>query len=147
MALIIIFSFHNSFRNSINCTLNPANIRFDEEVLKTSWRRLSSSPSIGLDQDEYIRLNHTSSEDVFKTSWSRPIFLSSPCVFKTSSRRLLEVLKTSSRRLAKVFWRRIIRSRICIGHTSEKFMVKFSHNSMVVFHFTTSFSGCLQRRF
>ena len=99
MALIIIFSFHNSFRNSINCTLNPANIRFDEEVLKTSWRRLSSSSSIGLDQDEYIRLNHTSSEDVFKTSWSRPIFSSSPCVFKTSSRRLA---KTSSKRLEDV---------------------------------------------
>ena len=46
-------------------TINPANIRLDEDVLKTSFvfvfrRRL--------DQDEYIRLTHTSSEDVFKTS-------------------------------------------------------------------------------
>ena len=157
MALIIIFSFHNSFRNSINCTLNPANIRFDEEVLKTSWRRLEDVfrlrlqyvliktnifaliihlqkiSSRRLDQDQYFRRCHASSrhlqgvlqkrlQDVFKTFW----------------RRLLEVLKTSSRRLANVFSRRIIRSRICIGHTSEKFMVTFSHNSMVVFHFTIS---------
>ena len=39
---------------------SPANIRLDEDVLKTSWRHLSSSFS----------------EDVFKTSWSRPIYLS-----------------------------------------------------------------------
>ena len=40
---------------------NPANIRLDEDVLKTSFvfvfrRRL--------DQDEYVRLSPTSSEDV-----------------------------------------------------------------------------------
>ena len=44
----------------------PANIRLDEDVLKTSFvfvfrRRL--------DQDEYVGLSLTSSEDVFKTSW------------------------------------------------------------------------------
>ena len=43
----------------------PANIRLDKDVLKTCFfvvfrRRLH--------QDEYIRLTHTSSEDVFKTS-------------------------------------------------------------------------------
>ena len=36
-------------------------------LMKTSWRRL--------DQDEYVHLSLTSSEDVFKTSWSRPIYL------------------------------------------------------------------------
>ena len=51
-----------------------------------------------LDQDEYVRLSLTSSEDVFKTSWSRPVYSSWPYVFKTSSRRFA---KTSSRRLAK----------------------------------------------
>ena len=43
----------------------PANIRLDEDVFKRSFvvvfrRRL--------DQDEYIRLTHTSSKDVFKAS-------------------------------------------------------------------------------
>ena len=73
------------------------------------WRRL--------DQEEYIRLSHTSSEDVlvktnvfvlaihlqdvFKTSSRRLAKTCSrhlPDVFKTSSRRLQEVLKMSSRR-------------------------------------------------
>ena len=74
-----------------------------EDVFKTSWRRL--------DQDEHIRYNHTSSEDVFKTSWSRPINSSCSYVFKTSSRRLQEVLprffKTSSRRLQEVLQKRL----------------------------------------
>ena len=66
---------------------------------KTSSRRL--------DQDEYIRLTHTSSEDVFKTS--------STCVDQdqynrlghTSSRRLQDVFKTSLRRLAKTSSKRL----------------------------------------
>ena len=78
-------------------------------LMKTSWRRLSSSSSEDvlktswrrLDQDEYVRLSLTSSEDVFKTSWSRPIYSSWPYVFKTSSRRLQDVFKTSSRRLGQ----------------------------------------------
>ena len=53
-----------------------------------------------LDQDEYVRLSLTSSEDVFKTSWLRPIYSSYPYVFKTFSRRLA---KTSSRRFENVF--------------------------------------------
>ena len=91
-----------------------------EDVLKTSSRHL--------DQDQYIRLGHTSSrrlQDVFKTS-STPLA-------KTSSRRLQkrlqDIFKTSCKDAFKIFWRRIIRlncfpgSRICLGHTSEKFMV------------------------
>ena len=71
-----------------------------EDVLKTSFvfvfrRRL--------DQDEYVRLSLTSSEDVLKTSWSRPIYLSWPYVFKTSSRRFQDLFKTSSRRFEDVF--------------------------------------------
>ena len=69
-------------------------IRFPPSKHSSWWRRLSSS----------------SSEDVFKTSWSRPIYLSWPYVFKTSSRRLQDVFKTFSRRLQdlfKTFWRRL----------------------------------------
>ena len=154
---------YNTSYNS-KCNIIPAYI-LAEEVLKTSFvfvfrRRL--------DLDECIRFSHSPSEDVFKTSWSRPIYLPWPYVFKTSSRRfqddfktscknvfkassrfLQDVLKTSSRHLLqdvlprrlqnvfktsckdafKMFWRRIIRlnclprSRICLGHTSEEFMV------------------------
>ena len=129
-----------------------------------------------LDQDEYICLSHTSSEDVFKTSWSRPIYSSWPYVFKTSSRRFEDVFKTSCKNVFKTYSRRlqdvlkmslrrladllqrylegvfntyhqfklflltslrdlfstflrllqrrlVIYRRICLGHTSEKFMV------------------------
>ena len=143
-----------------------------EDVLKTSFvfvfrRRL--------DQDEYIRLTHTSSEDVFKTSSSRSTYSSWSYVFKTSSRRFQDVFKTSSRRFQDVFKtscknvfktssrrlqdvlqrylqdvfktyhqvklflltnlrdvfntflrrtaKTVIYRRICLGHTSEKFMV------------------------
>ena len=48
-----------------------------------------------------------SSEDVFKTSWSRPIYSSSSYVFKTSSRRFQDFFKTSSRRLAITSSRRL----------------------------------------
>ena len=66
-------------------------------LMKTSWS------SRRLDQEEYVRLSLTSSEDFFKTSWSRPIYSFWPYVFKTSSRRLQDVFKTSSRRLQDVF--------------------------------------------
>ena len=65
-------------------------------LMKTSWRRLSSlsskhvymTSSRRLDQDQYIRLGHTSSrrlQDVFKTSSRR--------LAKTSSRHLQDVLQ------------------------------------------------------
>ena len=79
-------------------TYFPANIRLNEDVFRL---RLQKTSSRRLDQDEYVRLSLTSSEDVFKTSWSRPIYSSWLYVFKTSSRRFQDVFKTSSRRLAK----------------------------------------------
>ena len=82
----------------------PVNIRLDEDVLKTSFvfvfrRRL--------DQDEYVRLSLTSSKDVFKTSWSRPIYLSWPYVFKMSSRRFQDFFKTSCKNFFKTSSRRL----------------------------------------
>ena len=69
-------------------------------VMKTSLRRLEDvfrlrlqkKSSSRLDQDEYIHLTDTSSEDVFKTSWSRLTVLSWPYVFKTFSRHLQDML-------------------------------------------------------
>ena len=76
-----------------NATNKPANIRLDEDVLKSSFifvfrRRV--------DQDEYIRLTHTFSEDVLIKTYI--------CLGDTPSRRLHDVLqknvcKTSSRHL------------------------------------------------
>ena len=68
--------------------------------------RLQKTSSRRLDQDEYVRLSLTSSEDVFKAS--------SRCLGQdqyirlghTSSRRLQDVFKTSLRRLAKAPSRR-----------------------------------------
>ena len=100
----------------------PANIRLDEDVLKTSFvfvfrrrlqdvliktnmfvlaLRLQKTSWRRLGQDQYIRLGYTSSrrlQDVFKTS-SRHL----QDVFKTSSRPLQGVFKTSSRRFEDVF--------------------------------------------
>ena len=95
-------------------------------LIKTSWRhledvfrlRLQKTSSRRLDQDEYVRLSLTSSEDVFKTSsrrlgqdqYIRLGYTSSrrlQDVFKTSSRHLQDVFKTSSRRLANTSWRHL----------------------------------------
>ena len=72
-------------------------------LMKTAWRRLSSS----------------SSEDVFKTPWSRPIYSSCPYVFKTSQ----DVFKTSSRRLQEIFKRScqyVKRSWRCLAKISSR---------------------------
>ena len=135
------------------------------------WRRLSSLSSKDvfktysrrLCQDQYIRLVHKSSrrlQDVFKTS-SRHL----QDVFKTSSRRLAntswrhlqDVLKTyhqvklflltSLWEVFNMFVRRtaktVVYRRIHLGHTSEKFMVSVQNLQVLVFQFTTPFSGCL----
>ena len=67
----------------------PANIRLDEDVLKTSF--------------VFVFVSRRRLQDVFKTSWARPIYLSWPYVFKTSSRRFQDVFKTSSRRFEDLF--------------------------------------------
>ena len=83
-------------------------------LMKTSRRRLLSSSSDDilrassrrLDQDEYIRLTHTSSEDGFKTD-----ILVLAIVFKTFSRRFQDVFKTScktSPRHLKDIWQRCL---------------------------------------
>ena len=86
-------------------------------LMKTSWRRLEDvfclrlqkTYSRRLDQDEYIRLSHTSSEDVLVKTNIFVLAIRLQDVFKTfsrrlpktSSRHLQDVFKTSSRRLAK----------------------------------------------
>ena len=101
-------------------------------------------------------------QDVFKTSCKN--------VFKTSSRRLQDVLQrylqdvfktyhqvklfllTNLRDVFNTFLRRtaktVIYRRICLGHTSEKFMVSVQNlqewkqfSQFLVVHFTTPFIG------
>ena len=85
--------------------------------MKTSWRCLFRKR---LDQDEYIHLIQTSSEDVLKTSWSRPIHSPYSNVFRRCLEdvliktnifvlviRLQESFKTSSRRLQDVLRKRL----------------------------------------
>ena len=126
--VIFIRRFHGVFsilsKLSVDFDFSiPANIRLDEDVLKTSFVfvfksrlqdvlmetniflliiRLQKTCSRRLGQDQYIRLVHTSwkrLEDVFKTS-SRPLA-------KTTSRCIQDVFKTSSRRLAKTSLKRL----------------------------------------
>ena len=93
-------------------------------VLKTSWKYLSQQTFV-LMKTSWRCLSSSSSEDVLiktnmfalalrlqKTSWSRPIYLSWPYVFKTSSRRFQDafqtfedVFKMSSRPLQDVLQR------------------------------------------
>ena len=71
-------------------------------LMKTYWRRISSLSS----EDVLIKTNMFALALRFqKTSWSRPINLSWPYVFKTSPRRLQDVFKTYSRRFEDVFKR------------------------------------------
>ena len=100
---------HLVFIKRSSSGLHPANIHFDEEVFKTSWRRLSSLPSedVLIKTNIFtlvIRLQKTFSkrlqdflvktnifvlairfQDVFKTSCKN--------VFKTSSRRFQDILQ------------------------------------------------------
>ena len=68
-------------------------------------------------------------QDVLKASSRRLAKTSSRHLAKTSSRRLRDIFQRSCMDAFKMFWRRIIRlnclpsSRICLGYTSEKFMV------------------------
>ena len=130
-----------------NCI--PANIRLDEDVFrlrlqKTSSRRL---------QDVLIKTNMFAlALRLQKTSWSRPIYSSWPClqdVFKTSLKRLQDIFKTSCKDIFKTFSRRTTRLNClprshlweiygqCRKFVSVLKFIKFYHNSMVlVFHFT-----------
>ena len=108
----------------------PANIRLDEDVLKTSFVFVFKRR---LDEDEYILINHS----LQKTSWPRPIYSSCPYVYKiytssrslanTSWRHLQDVLLKSLWEVFNMFVRRtaktVVYRRIHLCHTSEKFTV------------------------
>ena len=150
---------------------NPANIRLDEDVLKTPFvfvfrRRL--------DQDEYVRLDHTSSrrlQDVLPRCLQNVFKTSSRRLAKTSSRHLQDVFKTYyqvkvflvtqfqdifetySKRFWDVLLRRLSTGSLPRSHFREiyghcaKFPRVIKISQVLIFHFTTPFSGyTLQRR-
>ena len=105
-------------------------------LMKTSWRRLSSSSSedVLIKTNMFalaLRLQKTSSRRLGQDQYIRLGYTSSRRLQDVLQKRLQDIFKTSSRRLAKMpSWRwRIVRlnclprSRIGLGHTSEKFMV------------------------
>ena len=84
----------------------PANIDLDKDFLKTSWRRLLSLSSEDvlktfsrrLDQDEYIRLIHTSSEDVLMKNNIFVLVIR----LQAFSRQLQDIFKTTSRHVQDI---------------------------------------------
>ena len=93
-------------------------------LMKTSSRRL--------DQDEYIRLTHTSSEDVFKTSSRRLDQGQYIRLDHTSSRRLQDIFKASSRRLAKTSSRHL---QDIFKTSSRRLQDIFKTSSRLFIHF------------
>ena len=136
----------NSLKNQEHFIIINAQQTF--VLMKTSWRRLEDifclrlqkTSSRRLDQDKHIRYTHTSSEDILKTSWSKPLYSSSSYVFKMFSRRLQDVFKTSSRCLRdvlKMSLRRLAKmSSRCFQNVSSSYTVlvnKFSRSLQGVF--------------
>ena len=85
--------------------------RLQDALMKTNIFsliiRLQKTSSRRLDEDKYILINHTSSEDVFKM-FSRCLGQDQYIrLVHTSSRLPQDVFKTSSRRLANTSWRHL----------------------------------------
>ena len=156
--MFIVFLTFLTTKSSDQFRVYPANIRLDEDVLKTSFvfvfrRRL--------DQDEHIGLTHTSSrrfQDVFKTSSRRLAKMSSRRFLDASSsytvlvnmfsRCLQDVFTTFLRRTAKtVIYTEGFPLVILVRNYGQctKFVRVATVSKVLVFHFSTHFSGCLQR--
>ena len=81
----------------------PANIRLDQDVFRLRLRKTSSRR---LDQNEYVRLSLTSSEDVLVKTNIFVLAIRLQDVFKTSCQ---DVFKTSCKKVFKISSRRIIK--------------------------------------
>ena len=100
-----VFSWQFSvFQDIFKMSCEISSLRRLEDVTEDQnlllWRRVEDVLKTNVCWDK-------SSEDVFKMSWSRPIYSSWSYVFKTSSRRFQDFFKTSSRRLAITSLRRL----------------------------------------
>ena len=134
-----------------------------EDVFKASWSRRIYSP--------YSYVFRRLLQAVFKTSLSRPTYSSWSYVFKTSTRHLQDVFKTYYQvkvflatqfqdifeTYSKHFWGVLLRRLSTGGLPRSHFREIYGHCAkfprvikipqVLIFHFTTPFSGCtLQRR-
>ena len=97
---------HKVYTEKVNKTAlssndkNPENIRYDEDVLKTSWRGLwfSSSEDVLIKTIIFVLLICLQ-----KTSSSRPTYSSWSYAFNTFSRRPQDISKTLSRHVQGIF--------------------------------------------
>ena len=78
-------------------TKNPANIHLDEDDFRF---RLQKTSSRRLDEDEYILINYTSSEDVLVKANIFVLSIRLQDIFENFSRLLQDDFKTTSRRFA-----------------------------------------------
>ena len=111
LGMLADVSFILNLNNRCALLVNPANIRLDEDVLKTS----------------FVFVFRRRLQDVFKTSSRRLVKTSSrrfQDVFKTFSRRLQNVFKTSSRHLQYVLQRHLQDDFKAYHHVSETFFTK-----------------------
>ena len=123
----------------------PANIRLQDALIKRNifalLIRLQKTSSRRLHQDQHIRLGHTSSkrlEDVFKTYYQVKLFLVTQFqdIFETYSKCFWDVLlrRLSTGVLPRSHFREIY------GHCA-KFPRVIKISQVLIFHFTTPFSG------
>ena len=123
-----------------------------------SWRRLEDVFLLRLQEtSSSIRIHSPYSyvfrkrlQDVFKMSWSRPIYLSWLYVFKTSSRRFQDVFKiltkTSSRRFEDVFKTSLRHLRDVLPKTSSKRLQDVLHECLQdIFKTSCKLQDVLQR--
>ena len=90
--LINNFHFHNGNYNLKEPTSQQTFVLMKTSFVFVFERRL--------DEDEYIFINHTSSEDVLQDQYIRLVHTSSRHLQDVLPRRLQDVFKASSRRLA-----------------------------------------------
>ena len=84
---LYFFSVQDNILSALLILLQKTSSRRFQDVIKTSSRRL--------DQDEYIHLTHTSSENVFKTFSRRLAQTSSKRLEDVLQKRLPDIFKTS----------------------------------------------------
>ena len=145
---------HTSWRRLVNTSSKRP-----QDVFKTSCKNVFKTSSrclqdvLNASSKRLQNVFKTSCQDVFKTSW------------ETSSRGFEDVFKTSFKDIFKTFSRRwegfntflrrsfpktIIYRGICLDSTtSDKFMISVQickRDKRDIFIFTTSFSGCLEKR-
>ena len=118
-----------------------------EDVFRLRLQKTSSSIRI---RSPYSYVFRKRLQDVFKMSWSRPIYLSWLYVFKTSSRRFQDVFKiltkTSSRRFEDVFKTSLRHLRDVLPKTSSKRLQDVLHECLQdIFKTSCKLQDVLQR--